>query len=109
MDTKSPDDIRQYVASETESRLKTLDTLQDEVVALRQLHNSVAPISRLPPEVFCSIFEYLRDDNGNIADIIYATHVCKQWRNIALDAAKLWTTFYINNIEVASTFLARSR
>ncbi|KAI0654753.1 hypothetical protein C8Q70DRAFT_469945 [Cubamyces menziesii] len=109
MDTQSPDDIRRYVASETETRLKALHTLHDEVVALRQLHNSVAPISRLPPEVFCNIFEYLQDDGGNIADIINATHVCKQWRSIALDAAKLWTAFYINNIEVATTFLARSR
>ncbi|KAH9890670.1 hypothetical protein C8Q73DRAFT_134960 [Cubamyces lactineus] len=109
MDVRSPDDIRRYVASETASRLKALDTLHDEVVALRRLHNSVAPISRLPPEVFCSIFEYLQDDGGNIADIINATHVCKQWRSIALDAAKLWTAFYINNLEVATTFLARSR
>ncbi|KAI9056900.1 hypothetical protein FKP32DRAFT_1598784 [Trametes sanguinea] len=109
MQPQSADDVRRYVAIETQSRLKALDELTNELVSLRRLHNSVAPIHRLPPEVFCAVFEHLRDEKGDVSEILNITHICQHWREVAFNAAKLWSVFYINKVEMTKAFLERSR
>ncbi|KAL7283051.1 hypothetical protein ACG7TL_002475 [Trametes sanguinea] len=109
MQPQSANDVRRYVANEAQSRLQALEQLTNELVSLRRLHNSVAPIQRLPPEVFCAIFEHLRDEKGVITEVLNVSHVCQHWRDIALQAAKLWSAFYINSVEMTKAFLERSR
>ena len=49
--------------------------------------NQTAPINRLPPEVLARALEFREDDK----DLIFATHVCQQWRSTLLSAPSLWT------------------
>ncbi|KAI0781319.1 hypothetical protein BD413DRAFT_27237 [Trametes elegans] len=81
----------------------------EEVTKLRQLDNSIAPINKLPPEVFIEVLWHLTDDSGNVGPILGITHVCFQWRSIALQAAKLWTTFHIHQLTIIDAFLQRSQ
>ncbi|KAF7972094.1 hypothetical protein HWV62_18908 [Athelia sp. TMB] len=88
----------------------------------------VSPIRPTPPEIFAEIFSYLK---GNYRDEIPAharaqsllpTHVCQQWRDIALSIPSLWNHIYINGgslsetqsirnseVECISTWLARAK
>ncbi|KAI0311953.1 hypothetical protein OF83DRAFT_1287218 [Amylostereum chailletii] len=69
--------------------------------ALLHQHNTTRPISRLPPEILSHIFNLLEDDIPFNAPFIEAprrhldriavTHVCGQWRQVALSSATLWS------------------
>ena len=92
-------------------------------VAKQFLHSQLArlkaltPISVLPPEVLARVFHFLvfedpacsREQNlGRIR----ATHVCRFWRQVALDDSSLWATIFSGfsaNPELISEMLARSR
>ena len=92
-------------------------------VAKQFLHTQLArlkaltPISVLPPEVLARVFHFLvfedpacsREQNlGRIR----ATHVCRFWRQVALDDSSLWATIFSGfsaNPELISEMLARSR
>ena len=82
------------------------------MIPFKRLQNSAAPIHRLPPEIFTEIFSGLTQydsEPGILRHLILSTHVCSRWRQIALDAASLWTTFSIHNIAAAEVFMKRSR
>lgn len=53
-----------------------------------------SPVHRLPPEVLAHIFvlAHVLDPGSIKLAHIYASHVCKSWRDIALDCANLWGT-----------------
>ncbi|KAI0648240.1 hypothetical protein C8Q79DRAFT_563207 [Trametes meyenii] len=104
-----PNEVRLYVERQSDQTLKTVALLQNQLVSLRQLHNSVALINKLPPEIFLEIFLGLSGDLGDISHVIAASHVCHQWRGIALDAPRLWSAFQINRTDVISVCLQRSR
>lgn len=83
---------------------------------LRTLHNSLAPISLLPPEVLARVFHFLSLEEPPFSGKqelgwIRATHVCQHWRQVALDDSSLWARIsgMPTNIELLSEMLARAR
>ncbi|KAF8481691.1 hypothetical protein DFH94DRAFT_825642 [Russula ochroleuca] len=87
-----------------ESRDHLLQALDDEIIsleestrALRSRRNALAPISRLPPETLAAIFSLLPPPalftflcKGHLAWIC-VTHVCRKWRETALNHPYLWS------------------
>lgn len=75
------------------------------------MHQSVLlPVSRLPAEVLSNIFELVKLDNPFTCKWIVLTHVCLEWRQIALTHKKLWTTIHVSNSsrDMPLAFLERS-
>ncbi|KAI0046745.1 hypothetical protein FA95DRAFT_1606637 [Auriscalpium vulgare] len=67
-------------------------------LALRQKRNSLLPVARVPPEILRTIFTVCSDiDHPRIKKWDFhfgwlaVTHVCRRWRNIALEQSGLWT------------------
>ncbi|KAH9985026.1 hypothetical protein BJV77DRAFT_1174720, partial [Russula vinacea] len=74
------------------------------------------PISLLPPEVLARVFHFLLLEEPPFPierDLGWrrATHVCRFWRQVALDDSSLWGTIsgITTNAELISEMLARSR
>ena len=65
--------------------------IDDEIHALKHRRNALAPISSTPADIIAVIFFHLRSDNADIQVILRATHVCHDWRKIALDRPLLWS------------------
>ena len=80
-----------------------IKSLEESVRALKLRRNALSPISSLPPEVFIAIFSLLclpgtsSSPNVGMPDSDYhitrlrISHVCHQWRKIALDQPRLWS------------------
>jgi hypothetical protein len=76
-----------------------IKSLEESVRALKLRRNTLSPISSLPPEVFAAIFSTLclpgtsslggKPDN-HLARLT-VSHVCHQWREIALNQSLLWS------------------
>ncbi|KAH9170608.1 hypothetical protein EDB89DRAFT_1276058 [Lactarius sanguifluus] len=75
--------------------------LQESLRALRLRRNALAPISSLPPELFAAIFSFLRlPPSGTILlgmepdrqlSWLHMAHVCRQWREVALNQPFFWS------------------
>ncbi|TFY73441.1 hypothetical protein EWM64_g10571 [Hericium alpestre] len=79
--------------------------LNHVMCALKTQRNALLPISRLPPEVLSQIFQYIAvveqsyprtryfppflGSSGTLG-WIKITHVCRQWRDVALADSRLW-------------------
>ena len=61
------------------------------LLALYSLLNADAPISRLPPEVLSLVFLWTASLSSPKTSWIRITHVCRQWRDVALQCPTLWT------------------
>jgi len=84
------------------SRAATLSAIDKEVDVARQLtrsllscHNALVPISALPPELLARIFHFhaLWEPSWlgeHKLGWIGVTHVCRHWRQVALDDSSLW-------------------
>ncbi|KAF8492740.1 hypothetical protein F5888DRAFT_1636895 [Russula emetica] len=63
--------------------------------ALKSRRNELAPISRLPPETLATIFTFLSASAWNERDVylewIRVAHVCRRWREAALDHPRFWS------------------
>ena len=83
-------------------------------------------IQDMPPEIMLTIFESVQlqhepDDTLDVWSrnswsrvdrafaIIQLSHVCRYWRNIALEYSGFWTRVEGHNIEQLFTFIARSK
>ena len=96
--TQSCDSLRQAIDDEIYS-------LQESLLALKSRRNALAPISRLPPEILAAIFFLLPPSAwvkkaGNLAKIC-VTHVCRQWRETALNYPRLWSDFNFTKLTPA--------
>ncbi|KAI0277173.1 hypothetical protein BGY98DRAFT_934577 [Russula aff. rugulosa BPL654] len=90
------------VTHDHNARLAAISAVDKEVDATRQLllslltrRNALAPISLLPPEILARVFHLLALDeppNGIKPTLgwIRTTHVCRHWRQVALDDSSLW-------------------
>ncbi|EIW61794.1 uncharacterized protein TRAVEDRAFT_44614 [Trametes versicolor FP-101664 SS1] len=75
---------------------------------LQSLYNTHAPIARLPPEILSEVFliqaavlrrdalhGFFHDEDDVLHQSLYkwikVSHVCRHWREIALNCANLWT------------------
>ncbi|KZV98571.1 hypothetical protein EXIGLDRAFT_832126 [Exidia glandulosa HHB12029] len=76
--------------------------LQDYAREQNEAHSLV---SRVPPEVLCSIFSYL-----SLGERISASHVCHSWRNASLAfPANLWSSIpSTSRLNVMGPLLART-
>lgn len=72
----------------------------------------IQPISRLPDEVLVEVFLILRDwslkTDGNW---FIVTHVCRRWRNVAIDFPRLWSVPDLckHSFYQIKTFLERAK
>ena len=75
---------------------------------------ALAQIDRLPPEILAAVFVCLskqlpgRDVSDFVQDLVSVTHVCRFWRQAAINAPDLWTEIKMKNLEVVEAFLERS-
>ena len=108
--------------SSAKSRDHLLQSLGDEMKSSEEHshtskfhHSALVPISCLPPETLSAIFLFLSpsisDKKVGYLALIWATHVCRQWREIALNYPNLWS--YINFTKLTPAgitgILARAR
>ncbi|KAI0718110.1 hypothetical protein C8Q72DRAFT_153776 [Fomitopsis betulina] len=78
-----------------------------------------APISNLPPEILSKVFlhntghcviDCYRKCPREMGDWFRVTHVCKYWREVALQCAELWSHLHFPDLPVVhDELLARSR
>ncbi|KAH9041353.1 hypothetical protein EDB85DRAFT_1922718, partial [Lactarius pseudohatsudake] len=88
------EDQRQAIDAEIRS-------LEESLRALRRRRNALAPISSLPPELFATIFSFLRlPPSGTVLlggepdrqlSWLSVAHVCHGWRQVALDHPFFWS------------------
>ncbi|KAF6758136.1 hypothetical protein DFP72DRAFT_1167560 [Ephemerocybe angulata] len=89
---------------------KRVNDLKDEICALHLLHNTIAPINRLPPEILSRILVQSSDEcRQDSLSWIQATHTCHHWRMVALDCAALWSDISFVNPAFTKVMLARSK
>ncbi|KAG1842027.1 hypothetical protein DFJ58DRAFT_916319 [Suillus subalutaceus] len=74
-----------------------LAAITESMRILRFRRNGLAPISGLPNEILTVIFEYLEEeerldgyDSRDIPACVAVTHVCRHWRNVAIECPTLW-------------------
>jgi hypothetical protein len=72
-----------------------IEVLEQSILALKHRRNAVVPISRLPPEGLAIVFSFLSppecDEEVYYQTLIRATHVCRYWRETALNYPTLWS------------------
>jgi hypothetical protein len=86
---------------------------------LRLERNALAPVSSLPPEVLAAIFSFLclhgkptlGGKPGHNLARVRLSHVCHQWREIALNQSLLWShvDFTTLSLAGAAEILARAK
>ena len=89
-----------------------VDLLEQDVLGVlnlvRSTKNIFAPINRVPPEVLFLIADYCdTEDTGK--DIIALTHVCRNWREIFISHASLWTKLDCILVSKTRAYLERSK
>ena len=105
-----------------EHQLQVIDgeirSFEESIRALKRHRNALAPISSLPPEVFATIFSFVRlpeccilaEEPDQLA-CLHVSHVCHQWREIALSQPLLWNHVDFTTITStgAAEILVRAR
>ena len=107
------------------SRAAAVSAIDKEIDAARWLVrsllprcNSLAPISTLPPKLLARIFRFLilEDDLARfgvpMSVWFNATHVCRHWRQVALDDLSLWARITVTespSLDWISEMLVRAR
>ena len=84
---------REILQQAIDARIKALEeSFMESVRVLRLERNALAPISSLPPEVLTTIFSLLCSSGkpSNNLQRIRLSHVCHQWREIAINQPLLW-------------------
>ena len=96
-----------------------IKSLEESIRALKRRRNALSPISSLPPEVFAVILSFAclpgipslgGTPEHNLARI-HVSHVCHQWREIALHQPLLWShvDFTTLGLAGASEMLVRAK
>ena len=96
-----------------------IKSLEESIQALKHRRNALSPISALPPEVFAAIFSFaclpgipsLGGSSVHSLARIHVSHVCHQWREIALNQPLLWShvDFTTLSLAGASEMLVRAK
>lgn len=78
------------------TQLGVVEFYRDEILKLYMHWNSLQPVSQPPPEVLLEIFKtYIAhyEEHGPPRWVtITITHVCRQWRSLAVDYPTFWTS-----------------
>lgn len=89
--------------------------IHDHIEAIRLLNgqkNDLALVSWLPAEIMASIFSYLTQLQSKHRKWywITVTHVCRNWRQIAMENPELWSCIYsLRHRDAVEIFLKRSK
>lgn len=93
--------------------------LQELQIILSQRNERIPAISRLHDELLAKIFAILveecvqegYDEYGSPSAWIVVSHVCRRWRNVALENASLWASniTLLNDKDRLQVFLRRSK
>ncbi|TFY68951.1 hypothetical protein EVG20_g3352 [Dentipellis fragilis] len=104
-----------------ELEMKAIDALGSSV---RTRYNGLSSINHLPPEVLAHIFHFLREIytilpntryyrstmSSKLTGWVQVTHVCRQWRDVALGHPALWSDIAFKlGRNWTDEFLRRSR
>ncbi|EPQ59973.1 hypothetical protein GLOTRDRAFT_123730 [Gloeophyllum trabeum ATCC 11539] len=71
-------------------------------------HNSLSPPNRLAPEILGRIFQLVLGNNFSDS-IIFITHVCRYWRDVALGHPNLWRKPASSSPELVKLMMQRSK
>jgi F-box-like len=105
------------------ARFAAISTVDKGIDAARQLvrslltrRNALVPISLLPPEILARVFHLLVLEEpplsgGRRLGWIRVTHVCRHWRQVALNDSSLWAKIWgiPTNTKWISEMLARAK
>jgi len=70
-----------------------IDDAQRLMLSMLTRRNTLVPISILPADVLSRIFHFIAfEELSDLFDCVFA-HVCRRWRQVALDDSTLWTHF----------------
>ena len=115
----SQENSRERLQQAIDAEIQSLEASDSESVReLKLRRNALSPISSLPPDVFAVIFFLLcfARDGGIITQRdkhmrFYLSHVCHQWREMALNQAVLWSEVDFSYLSLACTseILARAK
>ena len=115
----SPSEVDICVA-ELSSSLEKVDRgtglwLRDEarrisvrLLAIHTLLNQTVPIHSLPNEILLHIFTDVVAESPIPYLWYHMTHVCRLWRDLALQSSELWTGVSLHNLDYASACIKRS-
>jgi hypothetical protein len=101
--------LQQTIDAEVESLEESIQALKGSIRVLNLRRNALSPISSLPPEVFSAIFSFAclpgipslgGKPDQNLARI-HVSHVCHQWREIALSQPLLWSHVDFTTLSLA--------
>ena len=100
MDPNPREHLRQAIDAEIKS-LKA--SFQQSLQTLIQRRNELAPILSLPTEIITDIILLVASAKGDDVGLAWlnVTHVCHQWREIALNQPLFWTHINLTNITSA--------
>ncbi|TFY65839.1 hypothetical protein EVG20_g5253 [Dentipellis fragilis] len=96
------------------------------ITSVKTLRNSLLPIHRLPPDILFKIFHVIATQDSTYRevktasgkkesrycaplDVYKLTHVCRHWKDVALQFPLLWTNIPLHKAKWASEFLRRSQ
>ncbi|KAI0262871.1 hypothetical protein BC834DRAFT_364219 [Gloeopeniophorella convolvens] len=97
------------VFDDVDRKLRLL-TDPDRIRVLKSYRNSLTPVSRLPYFLLADIFAFLLGSgNAHSPACLYVSHVCRAWRDAALQCPLLWVNILFHPPEWTSIMLDRSR
>ncbi|TFK72249.1 hypothetical protein BDN72DRAFT_763548, partial [Pluteus cervinus] len=105
-----------------------IQDLEVTIIVLKRQRNALTSISQLSTDVLLSIFEYLQFPPGGETEGVFhpficrysnmhselswikaMTHVCAEWRNLALSTRRLWSRIKFRDPLMTMQMLERSR
>jgi hypothetical protein len=90
------------------------EALAESMRVLRSRRNSLAPISRIPPEILATIFGHIVENKTSRKyqkrpACLIVTHICRHWREVALECPSLWAFISWNSARWVGICLERSK
>jgi len=80
-----------------------------EVLSLiRSMKNHLAPINRIPPDVFSLVLGYWSDTDMDEI-LITMTHVCRGWRELLIARTWLWARLDCTNADKTRVYIERAK
>ena len=89
-----------------------IETMEGAIRTLMSRRNSLAAISRLPPEILSKIFlccAATYELPQFTMDWVKVTHVSRHWRTVAIGCPRLWTTLVFTRPSWVEEMLKRSK
>ena len=106
------------VSAERAAIVRELATFAQKTIDLKMRLNALTPIGRLPHEILAKILVSAVHDFHYPKAYSYETrrpqwiklaHVCRRWREVALETSRFWRYLRVTRTEVVSELLARSK